>query len=250
MPRTPGDRLAVHRDENVALQKPGRMRRAGRVDRHHHGGAAARFAVAGGEGDRLQGDAEIAARDMTLVLDRLDDPQNRRGRDREHAAARAMDRHADQFAVGGDERAAFGGHCEVEIETQLGVDLSAMGTVPCAAGERDDAERGDDVALRSPDRDRKMAGPQIGCDRRGDRRRFAAETQHCDVGRGVASRKGRFDAPPVGERHREIGVALHGLLRGDNQARLPDDPARGEPAAAVDGNHCAGCRFDGRCEMS
>ena len=139
---------------------------------------------------------------------------------------------------------------EPQIETQLGVDLSAVGTVPCAAGERDDPERGDDVTLRASDRDGKMARPQFGCDRRGDRRRFAAEAQYRDVGRGVASRKRRFDAAPVGKRHREIDVALHGLLGGDDEAGLPDDSARSEPAAAVDGDHRSGCRLDGGCEMS
>ena len=127
----------------------------------------------------------------------------------------------------------------------LRVDLPAVGAVPWAAGERDDSERGDDVAFSSPDRDGKMARPQLGCDAAAIAPRLAAEAQHRDVGRGIASGERRLDAASVGERQREIGVALDGLLGGDDEAGLPDDAARGKPAAAVHGDDRRGCRVDG-----
>jgi hypothetical protein len=172
------------------------------------------------------------------------------GRDRENAAARSVDRHADQLALGGDEGAAFRRQREPQIEAQLGVDLSAVGAVPGAARERHDPERGDDVALRSPDGDGEMAGPQIRCDRRCERRRFAGKAQHGDVGRGIAPDQCRFDATSVRQGEREVGVALHCLLGGDDEAGLPDDAARGDRAAAVHGDHRAGGRLDGRCQVS
>ena len=87
-----------------------------------------------GEGNRLQGDAEIAARHVTLVLDRLHDPRDGRGRDREDAAARTVDGHADQFAVGGDERAAFRGHCEAADRSAAWRRSFRRGS--CATGRR------------------------------------------------------------------------------------------------------------------
>ncbi len=157
-----------------------------------------------------------------------------------------MDRHADQSALRGDDRAAFRGHRKPDVETKFRVDPAAVGTVPRAAGERNDPERGEDVAMGSPDCNGKMARPRIGCDRQGRHWRFRAEPQHRDVGGGIASGQCRFDAASVGQREREVGVALHGLLRGDDQARLPDDPARGKSATAMDGDHRPRSRRDGR----
>ena len=78
---------------------------------------------------------------------------------RQHAAARAVNGHADQLAVGGDERATLGGHGEAQIESQSRVDLAATGAVPGAAGQRDHPERGDDLRVGAPDRDGEMTGP-------------------------------------------------------------------------------------------
>jgi hypothetical protein len=163
---------------------------------------------------------------------------------------RTVNGHADQGAVGGDERAAFRRHCEPHVETQLGIDLPAVGAVPRSGGEGNDPERRDDVALRSADCEGEMAGLQTGCNRRGRDGRLGSKTQHGYIGGRIAAGQRRFDAASVRERQREIGVALYRFLGGDDEAGLPDDAARGHPPAAVNGHHCFRSRIDGGCEMS
>src|SRR6478609_9156764 len=131
------DRLAVPADDDVPLVEARRGTRALRVDTHHHG---ARF-VAAFDGNRLEAEAEIAARDAPVALKLRRDAFDRGRWDDEHTTTRPENRHADRLASRVEREAAFGAPPQTQIKLDPGLDLPATQGSPGSGGAGHDANR-------------------------------------------------------------------------------------------------------------
>jgi hypothetical protein len=71
------------------------------------------------------------------------------------------------------------------------------------------------------------------------------EAEHAQVGARVAPDDRGAGARAAGEGHRHVVVAVHGVVRGDDDARAPEHPRGGDAAAGVQGHRRAAGAGDG-----
>ena len=80
---------------------------------------------------------------------------------RQRAAPRSENRHPDDVSLHVDEGAALGCWAEGEVKANEAIDCAATRTMPRAAGNSDDAKRGERTTLIISDRENDMScGPR------------------------------------------------------------------------------------------
>ena len=75
---------------------------------------------------------------------------------RQRAAPRSENRHPDDVSLRVDEGAALGCWAEGEVKANEAIDCAATRTMPRAAGNSDDAKRGERTTLIISDRENDM----------------------------------------------------------------------------------------------
>jgi len=105
------------------------------------------------------------------------------------------------------------------------IDGAAANAVPSAAREGDDAERGERPTIMISHRhdDLTSAERGVGGGRYGKSVRL--ETEHCDIGGGIAARERSVGDAPGRKRKLDVLVALQGFFGGNDDPGTPMDAA-------------------------
>src|SRR5262249_36138224 len=114
------DGLTVPADDNVALVHARLGSRSLRLDLHYHDTSSAAL-----DRDKLETEAEIAPRDVAVLLKPRRDTLNSSRRDNEDPAARSEHRHADRPACRVNGKAPFGTLPHTQIKFDPRIDLTA-----------------------------------------------------------------------------------------------------------------------------
>src|SRR6266404_4224407 len=162
------DRMAGERDENVSDNDACFVGGAFGLDFEHDGGgffaALQGLTESFGKADRLQADAEIPLRDVTLFQQRIDYAVDRGRGDGNGAEAGETRRgDADDAALRVDYRAADGSGLQANVEADVGREGGAGPGAALRNDKADRAERGDWAAgTGAADDQREAAGLQRG----------------------------------------------------------------------------------------
>jgi hypothetical protein len=133
------------------------LARALRVDAHRHG---ARFAVR--NRDRLEAEADIAARNAPVALQLRRDTFDRGGWDDEHPPTRPENRRADRLANRIQREGAFGAPPQAQIKLDPGLDLAAAQRSPGSRGA--EVRRNNETLCKAPllaNKTRLFIGPSV-----------------------------------------------------------------------------------------
>ena len=212
-------------------------RRPARDERHYHRAATlTRFGVQRfRHRDRLQPDAEPAARDAAVPEKRGQDTLDSGRRNDERLAARPEGGDAEAHASRVEHRPALLGAREAEIEHDVAVDAAAGAGRPLRPGDIDDAQT------------RAHAAGAVGTEseRQRTRLRLAArerlqldrplEAKQCDVRARVAAGKLRLYHGAVGDDELELLALRERLLGSDRRIRPPERGAEMPRLGDADG---------------
>jgi hypothetical protein len=121
------DRLAIPGDDDVALVHAGLGSWSLRLDFHHHHASSAIL-----DGDKLEAEAQITPRDVSVFLKPRCDTLNGSRRNYEDATARSEHRHANRSARRLNGKTAFRTPPHAQIKFDPSVDLTATQGPPRA----------------------------------------------------------------------------------------------------------------------
>jgi hypothetical protein len=131
------DRFTIPAHNDVALVHACLGSWPSRLDVHHHHASSTTL-----DRDKLKTEAEIAARNMSILLQPRCNTLNSRGRNDENAPARSENRHANRPACRIDGKTTFGALPHTQIKFDPRIDLAPTQGVPGAGTARHHAKRG------------------------------------------------------------------------------------------------------------
>src|SRR5579885_1815036 len=226
------DRLSSERHQHVPDQYAAFRRRPFRLERKDD-----QAFVMSRQLHRLQAHAEISAPHPPTGEQFLDHAFDRAGWNR-HAgdAGKRRARDADRLARRVHHQAAGGARIHRQIEPDVAVQAPAAPRAPLGAEGADDPQgRSDALILRWPDGQRQMSGRRLRVQLRW-RLPLIFGLQDGEIRARIAPRERRRGARSVRQRDRDLLFAPDGVLRRDDHARPPEDPARGKPRPRMHGH--------------
>jgi hypothetical protein len=176
------DWLTIPADNDVALVNACLSSWAFGIDVHHHHATSTTL-----DGDKLKAEAEVAPRDVSVLLKPCRDTLDSSGRNNEDALARSKHCHANRMARRINGKTAFGTSSHTDIKFDASIDLATTQGIPGADATGHHAKRRRWRTVFSTNRNCKRANS--------DGRRLqlkvryvgATDAQQGDVGSVIAS---------------------------------------------------------------
>src|ERR1043166_9139889 len=243
-------RAIANRKQDVPQHEPSPLRRTpGRHvddDQPHPAGSVLSL-QRGRTLHRLRAVPKPAAGDPASLEQLLGDPGHGAGGNREGGRAGEARRvEAKDPPVGPDQGTTGKAVVDGDVEPDEVIDRAALPGAPLAAHGAHHTEARGEAPPGAAERQDEMAGPGRVVrqpDRGGESPGAAVEAKHREVGGGIATGERGADGGAVVKRDGDVLVALHRVVRRDDDAIEPGDAGGGNPTPGVNGDHRAADGF-------